>query len=376
MAVELNMKTNKARLHLTNVAGVGATQLLQSLLPALEKSPIAAISEIYLPNRGHLSSFTPLNQSTRSTRYSRLLPNVLSRLLECSILGRQFSAATPLLVLGDIPIANVENQTVFVQTPHLLQPTKVHFSLSYLKYAISRAIFRMNLKYVKAFIVQTKIMRDGLIASYPALADKIFVIPQPVPAWLLESRLIRRGRVRAQGDKLSLIYPAATYPHKNHRILSGIASSEVGDWPIDRLVLTIEAHLNPVPTASWIECTGLLSPNEMIQAYKEVDGLLFLSREESFGFPLVEAMFVGLPIICPDLPYARTLCGDQAVYFDPNNLSSLKTAISILQNKISQGWWPDWSKQMSFIPTDWESVANDMLAITMRDMRADFSKLV
>ena len=375
MVAELHIKTNRARLHLTNVAGAGATQLLQSLLPALEKSPIANISEMYLPNRGHLSAYVPLSQATRSIPYSRILPNALSRLIECSILGRQFSAKSPLLVFGDIPIANVEDQTVFVQTSYLLQPSKVMFSLRYFKYAISRAIFRMNLKFAKAFIVQTKIMKDGLIASYPALADKVFVIPQPVPAWLLESRLVRKERVRAQGDKLSLIYPATTYPHKNHRILSNITSSEVDDWQIDRLVLTIDPHLNPAPIVSWIECAGFLSPIEMIQAYKEVDGLLFLSREESFGFPLVEAMFVGLPIICPDLPYARTLCGDQAVYFDPNTLGSLKAAVTMLLNKISKGWWPDWSEQMSFIPTDWESVANDMLAITMRNMRADAKRI-
>ena len=36
-----------------------------------------------------------------------------------------------------------------------------------------------------------------------------------------------------------------------------------------------------------------------------MDALLFLSTDESYGFPLIEAMFVGLPIICPDLPYAR-----------------------------------------------------------------------
>ena len=30
--------------------------------------------------------------------------------------------------------------------------------------------------------------------------------------------------------------------------------------------------------------------------------LCYLSKEESFGFPLIEAMYLGLPIVCPDLP--------------------------------------------------------------------------
>lgn len=360
-----NNKTKKVRLHLTNVVGLGATQLLQSLLPVLEKSVIADVSEIYLPDRGQLSHYEPSKSCIRVLRYRRICPNAISRMLECLNLGRKFNASSPLLVLGDVPIAHVNNQVVFVQTPHILRPKKLVYSFNNLKYVILRAIFRLNLKYVKAFIVQTAVMKEGLIASYPALTNKVFVIAQPVPAWLLESQLLRKGRSSAVKEKLTLIYPASTYPHKNHQLLSNISSNEVNDFHVAQLVLTIPPNLNPAPVVPWINCVGFLSSNEMVGAYKEVDALLFLSLEESFGFPLVEAMFVGLPIICPDLPYARILCGEQAEYFDPNSLTSLKNAINTMQKKLNDGWWPDWSKQLLHIPNDWGAVANDMLALSI-----------
>ena len=103
----------------------------------------------------------------------------------------------------------------------------------------------------------------------------------------------------------------------------------------------------------------------MIQAYSYMDALLFLSRDESYGFPLVEAMFVGLPIICPDLPYARILCGEQAIYFDPNDVASLKEAIETLKLQLDAGWWPDWTKQLTVIPASWDEVADDMLRVAL-----------
>ena len=46
------VKKHVLRLHLTNVAGVGASQLLLSLLPAFDRSKSVHVSNIYLPDRG------------------------------------------------------------------------------------------------------------------------------------------------------------------------------------------------------------------------------------------------------------------------------------------------------------------------------------
>lgn len=353
------------RLHLTNVAGAGATQLLQSLLPALEQCRHATIAKIYLPDRGVLANYFTRNTSIHVARYRRWLPNSLSRLLECTLFGCQFDGEEPLLVFGDLPLRCKAPQTVFVQSAHLLQPAQFRWSIASIKFAISRMIFRLNMRYASAFIVQTKLMKDALIATYPALSDKVHEISQPVPAWLLEKKLVRTRREASTADGLNLIYPAASYPHKNHKLLSAITRSNADTWPVQRLVLTIGNDLNPAPTVPWIDCVGFMSAQQMIQAYSHMDALLFLSRDESYGFPLVEAMFVGLPIMCPDLPYARILCGEQAIYFDPNHVASLKVAIESLKFRLEAGWWPDWTKQLAVMPASWGEVAEDMLRVAL-----------
>jgi glycosyltransferase involved in cell wall biosynthesis len=108
---------------------------------------------------------------------------------------------------------------------------------------------------------------------------------------------------------------------------------------------------------------GVLSPEKMIELYGDADGLLFLSTHESYGFPLIEAMYMNLPIICPDLPYARTICGDEAIYFDPYSLHSLHDAITDLYGRLIAGWSPNWVEQLKRLPRDWNQVSAKFITV-------------
>ncbi len=359
----LNKKT--LRLHLTNITGAGSTQLLLSLLPALERHSNVKICEIHLPDKGHLSHYSKLTNGALCDNYKRILPNALSRLIECLFFARYLSSDTPILVLGDIPLSCRAPQTVFVQNPHLLIPLSINWSFDGLKFAILRLIFRLNARYANSFIVQTSLMNEALAASYPDIANKIHVIAQPVPSWLLNvTKKNNKTYPRIGSEGLRLIYPAASYPHKNHRLLAGIKSELGLAWPVKYLKITLNKENHPAPDVSWIQCVGVLSEPEMIQAYHDVDALLFLSTDESYGFPLIEAMFMGIPVVCPDLPYAHELCSDGAIYFDPNSISSLHEAIEILNSFLLKGWRPDWTRQLNALPKNWDMVADSMIAVT------------
>lgn len=349
------------RLHLTNIAGLGAVQLLQSLLPNFERLQDYKLETVYLPSQGELAHYQTTCPETKLIRYQRYLPNSLSRLLECTLLGSNFDGATPLLVLGDIPLRSKTRQTVFVQTTLLTQGASTGRQLGAVKYWIARCLFRLNLGYVSAFIVQTEAMKAALIKTYPAINGRVHVIAQPAPNWLLDSQLKRtQPKIRADSE-LRLFYPAANYPHKNHQLLGKIQADQVKTWPVAELLLTLPKNLHPNPAITWIRCVDRLAPDAVINAYAQTDALLFLSLSESFGFPLVEAMWIGLPIICPDLPYAHALCGHQAIYFDPENINSLQAAVAELSESLEAGWWPDWSENLKAIPQSWQEVAAAML---------------
>src|SRR3546814_3168433 len=71
----------------------------------------------------------------------------------------------------------------------------------------------------------------------------------------------------------------------------------------------------------------------------------------------------GLPILAAERPYARSLCGDAAIYFDPSTAASLDAAIGELRRRLSMGWTPDYAERLALIPHDWDEVARRIIAL-------------
>ncbi|MBK8476797.1 MAG: glycosyltransferase [Opitutaceae bacterium] len=155
---------------------------------------------------------------------------------------------------------------------------------------------------MKNCVVQTEVMRGNLIASYPALAGKVAVIPQPAPEWF---RTVSRGKL--VGDEVILFYPAAYYAHKNHALIEAM-NAEVPGELAGRVRFVVTYGQDRMVTGS-IENVGRLDAAGCLEMYRTASALFFPSKAESYGLPLVEAMCAGLPVLCADLPYAHWLCG-------------------------------------------------------------------
>jgi glycosyltransferase involved in cell wall biosynthesis len=345
----------------TNIRGLGAVQLVASLLPALETAPGFSIQTIFLPEEGPLSNYRRHGPGDPPRAYRRWLPNAISRFLECTLFSKKVSGRLPLLVLGDLPVRHKAGQVILVHTPHLLPQADAGSLLGNLKYAVSRAVFRLNLPFISQAIVQTELMRKAMASAYPGLAGRLAIVAQPPPAWLLRSDTKRTGPALG-GNLLSLFYPAAGYPHKNHDLLDAFAAASFGEDLVERIIVTIEPA-GADGENNLLEHRGQLGPASMIETYAKADALLFPSLEESYGLPLIEAMYLGLPIVCADRDYAHALCGEGAIYFDPTSPGSLRAALRQLKTRLESGWWPDWSEQLASIPRDWDEVAIRMLSL-------------
>ena len=355
---------NKISIHMTNIngVGVGATRLLDSLLPELVSSAIAEIDIIYADK--YYYKFFKNTRGLNIIFYKRYVSNAISRFLECIVFGRMFDGGSPLLVLGDIPLRTKSKQVVFVQNPHLVRSIN-NITSGEIKFLVMRILFKYNLRYASGFIVQTDVMRRSLSELYNISLDSICVIPQPVPSWLMGRKTVNRYKVNYK--RLKLFYPSKIYAHKGHQILHKI-NWDNKELPVESLILTVDRLGGEFELLGPIKCVGLVDEITMVELYHKSDALLFLSEYESYGFPLIEAMYMGMAIICPSEPYAETLCGDQAIYFDLGSEKSLCSAINKLSVKISSGWAPDWSTQLANIPDSWSDVSDMMINFTQKRM--------
>lgn len=341
----------------SNIHGLGASQLVQSLLPALAKIGRERIGTVFVPETGPLASLAAdLGLATAIVR--RRLPNALSRVVECLASSHYYPVAGDMLVLGDVPLAVPGKQILLVHRPHMVSGADTGSVSGNAKVAVSRWLFRQNAPRVYRAIVQSSVMADGLRDNFPELGDRIRIIPQPAPQWL-KGPIPTRGAW--DGDPhLRLFYPASPYPHKNHELLKNYAS-QFGVGSGVEIVLTLDPLGGEFPPT--LVPIGLQDCKGMCEQYAATDALIFPSLDESFGLPLVEAMTLRLPILAADRPYARSLCGDAAIYFDPSSAVSLNGAITELRQRLMGGWTPDYAAGLASIPCDWDEVARQMVAL-------------
>jgi glycosyltransferase involved in cell wall biosynthesis len=64
---------------------------------------------------------------------------------------------------------------------------------------------------------------------------------------------------------------------------------------------------------------GFVTPLELRSLYTLATALVFPSLFEGWGLPVSEAMSVGLPVACSDIPSLRDVAGDAALTFDPRS---------------------------------------------------------
>ena len=93
---------------------------------------------------------------------------------------------------------------------------------------------------------------------------------------------------------------------------------------------------------------GFVSDTQLSWLYSNCEGLIFASKDEGFGIPLVDAAEFGKPIFCSDIPVFREVAKDNANYFSLSDPESLYQELMLqLEHPIS--------KDVSDLGFSWEA---------------------
>jgi len=80
-----------------------------------------------------------------------------------------------------------------------------------------------------------------------------------------------------------------------------------------------------VPT--WLRHAGFVSDDELAALYVRATALVFPSRYEGFGLPVLEAMTAGGVVICSDASTMPEVGGDAALFFPPDDAETLAAQV-------------------------------------------------
>lgn len=141
---------------------------------------------------------------------------------------------------------------------------------------------------------------------------------------------------RSYAPSPSIIYVGNIKPHKNVRGLVDAFEKIYREIPhVLRLVGRREGFLTGDPAiedrirhfGGRIQFTGILSDEALRQAVADADALVLPSFYEGFGIPPLEAMAVGCPVLVSAAASLPEVCGDAALYCDPQVPSDIASAL-------------------------------------------------
>ncbi len=221
--------------------------------------------------------------------------------------------------------------SVFVQNRLNLGESRRSFVLSpeRVKSSLKQLVFRLLQGNVDEYIVQTPSMLDALSSWCGKKEIPIRMLP------FLDDFKCEAVAPETVEKKYNFIYVADGLAHKNHHnlLLAWIRLAKEGIYPSLMLTLGERDHqlLDQINQAGIkyslnISNSGDLNRDEIFALYRQAQALVFPSTCESFGIPLIEASFFGLPIVASELDYIRDV-SVPCETFDPNSPVSISRSI-------------------------------------------------
>ena len=144
-------------------------------------------------------------------------------------------------------------------------------------------------------------------------------------------------RIYANKDNNNMQYICAMtsdLPHKNANgvIESYLEYCEISERPINIIIIGLENTQRfdiPKEIRERITCYKFIkSDDEMYRIIGNSTVFLFLPLVEGFGLPPIEAMQLGVPVVCSDVSSLPEVVGDAAIRVNPKNPKSVAYAMN------------------------------------------------
>ena len=317
--------------HATNISQGGGRSLLSALLDALPKDREILAQ---LDSRMALPADIPENLKIRFVE-----PSILQRLLAEWWLAKHVKSGDLVICFGSLtPLFKLRGYTtVFVQNRYLIEKKRlVGFPLkTRLRLSFERFWLALTASNADEFIVQSPAMKTALLLSGCVKKQPVHVRPFVRVSDGYQRAMKHQKKCHVE-KKYDFIYVASGEPHKNHRQLveAWCLLAEQNLFP--SLCLTLDENVS-AELCAWIDekknsyglklkNVGFLPHHQVLKLYSQAHALIYPSRFESFGLPLIEASQAGLPVLSAELDYVRDVL-DPEQTFDPDSPVSIARAV-------------------------------------------------
>ena len=287
-------------------------------------------------------------------------PRWRQRLAKVPPLRAAWNVVSPLLGPGTIPIPRSDGtieragvdvihfvqQAAFLTTvPSIYMPWDLqHLHLPQYFSRRSRlareVTYRTFCRQASAVAVTTRWGCRDLVEAYRLPRDRVCVVPgasvlsaYPAPG----PEDIVRVRRAYELPETFVLFPAQTFPHKNHLVLlDALAVARDRDGIRIPLVMTghqsgffeqIVRRAESLGLRDQVFAVGFVPPSDLRAIYRSARCLVFPSAFEGWGLPVVEAFAEGVAVACSDATTLPEVTAGAALLFPPYDASLMARAI-------------------------------------------------
>jgi glycosyltransferase involved in cell wall biosynthesis len=173
-----------------------------------------------------------------------------------------------------------------------------------------------------------------------------------------------------------ILYPAQTWPHKNHSGLmraiallrsQGLVVPLVAPGQQNEHFAALEQLVFELDLCDQVVWPGFVSPTDLLALYAGATAVVIPSRFEAASAPLWEAFRAGVPAACSNVTSLPEQAGDAALIFDPDDVDGMAAAIRQL--------WTDPTLRSSLVERGRARIADLSWDGTARMFRAHYRRI-
>jgi glycosyltransferase involved in cell wall biosynthesis len=257
-----------------------------------------------------------------SIRNQIVLPSFLT--LEKAEIYHSPDASVPILAKKDMPYAVTVHDLIPWKYPHLIPKAKKN-RLRWL----FRIIFREVMKRADRIIAVSNATAADIEECFPADSSRIRVVYNGVDPAFFDPHCAEKGGY--------LLYAGRRDPYKNIAAALKAYARACEKYGIPHRFLILgeedprykeaETAVELLNLRQRVTFSGHVSHGDLLKAYRGADLLVMPSACEGFGYPVIEAMACGVPVIISRAPALVEVAGGHAVSVNPDDTEEFAEAI-------------------------------------------------